>query len=108
MTKAEFFVRDRRLLTGFSIRQHTDFAPEGEDIVCAAVSSAAYMTVNTIQEIMKAHADVCVDEDSALLRMTLKTDSVERCQELMSGFKLHVSALHEQYPKNIQVILTEV
>ena len=95
-------------MTGFSIRQHTGFAPEGEDIVCAAVSSAAYMTVNTIQDIMKAHAEVYVDEDSALLRLTLEADSVERCQDLMAGFKLHITALQEQYPENIQVILTEV
>ena len=107
MTKTEFFERNGTFV-GFSIRQHTGAAPEGEDIVCAAVSSAAYMTVNTITDVLLAKAHAEADEDEAELRIMILPESVELCRAVMEGFHLHILALEEQYPMNIQVIRTEV
>lgn len=107
MTKAEFFERDGAL-AGFSIRQHTGAAPEGEDIVCAAVSSAAYLTANTITDVLLAKAHAEADEDKAELRVMILPESAELCRAVMEGFHLHMIALEKQYPMNIQVIRTEV
>ena len=44
MIRAEFFADAQGTLLGFSVTGHAGLAESGEDILCAAVSSAAYMT----------------------------------------------------------------
>ena len=51
MTKVDFLLHDG-LITGFTITDHAEYGEEGSDILCAAISSAAYMTVNTITDIL--------------------------------------------------------
>ena len=92
-------------LLGFRIEGHAGMGVAGEDIVCAAVSSAAYMTANTITEIIGATADITVDE--GLMDLTV-TDRVGDCQSILCGFRLHLQALEEQYPTRVHLMNTEV
>ena len=46
-------------LVGFVMEGHAGYADPGEDIVCAAVSSVAYMTANTITEINMLFSKGC-------------------------------------------------
>ncbi len=93
-------------LVGFVIEGHAGYADRGEDIVCSAVSSAAYMTANTITEILKADTEVAV-EDGMMFVKVAAGDAV-RCRELLAGLKLHFIGLEEQYPDRIQVNYLEV
>lgn len=94
-------------MIGFHIHGHAGAGTAGEDIVCASVSSAAYMTANTITEILRVNASVAVDEDGEMFLRIPKRD-IAVCRDLLAGFKLHLLALEEQYPKNIFVNYTEV
>ena len=49
MINAKVFWQGKRLI-GFDIRGHADYAPHGEDIVCAAVSVLAITAVNSLLE----------------------------------------------------------
>lgn len=94
-------------IRGFHITGHSDFSEEGSDIVCAAVSSAAYMTVNTLTEIIGVDPEIKVKDGDMYLK--IKTDEeLERSQEILNGFLLHLNALSEQYQKYIKVSITEV
>ncbi|XOQ48917.1 MAG: Ribosomal-processing cysteine protease Prp [Eubacteriales bacterium] len=104
MISAEFFTRPDGELMGFSITGHNGEA--GRDIICASVSSAAYMTANTITEIMKAEAQVAVEDGYMLVRIS--PQEVKNCRSILAGFKLHLQELEEQYPQNIRVSYTEV
>ena len=88
------------LLSGFHLSGHAGAGEYGQDIVCAAVSSAAYMTANTITEIVGATADITVDD--GLMNLTV-TNRLKECQDILSGFQLHIQAMAEQYPKRIQL-----
>ena len=90
---------------GFRITGHAGAGLAGEDIVCAAVSSAAYMTANTITEILGLPADITVDE--GLMDVTV-SENTAACAALLSGFRLHMQALQEQYPRRVQLMNTEV
>ena len=92
-------------ILGFTLSGHAGAGEHGQDIVCAAVSSAAYMTANTITEIIGAAADISVDDGYMHLQVTEHT---ERCGDILSGFRLHLQALQEQYPTRIQLMNTEV
>lgn len=106
MTAVTFY-RSGGLLAGVSIAGHTGFAPEGEDILCAAISSAAYLTANTVTEVMQVPAEASVAEgENAEFRLLLPESDLIRCQDVLKGLRLHLEGLCEQYPG--QIIITEV
>jgi len=104
MIRVRFHTANDAIL-GFTLSGHAGAGNHGQDIVCAAVSSAAYMTANTITEIIGAPADIAVDDGYMKL---LVTDHVDGCGDILSGFRLHLQALQEQYPTRIQLMNTEV
>lgn len=92
-------------LCGFRISGHAGAGTAGNDIVCAAVSSAAYMTANTITDILCQPAAITVEE--GLMELTV-TGDIARCQDILSGFRLHMQAMQDQYPQRVQLTNTEV
>ena len=103
--KATFLHRDNSLC-GFALEGHCG-GVAGSDIVCAAVSSAAYLTANTITEVIGANPTLSVDQDGKM-RLVLSAAEAERCRETLEGFLLHIRSLSEDYPKQIQLIHSEV
>ena len=102
MTKVEFFSADN-LITGYKITGHsTDGADDlNGKIVCSAVSSAAYMTANTLSEIVGAQIDSTVSE--SLMKITV-ISKLPESQTVLSGLKLHLVELSKDFPKNITII----
>ncbi len=99
MTKIKFFA-DSNGLYGFEISGHsTDSCKDFEGkLVCSAVSSAAYMAVNTITEIIGDKCDANVSD--GFMRVSVKNVS-ESSRMVLSGLKLHISELSKQYDSRI-------
>lgn len=89
-------------LCGFELEGHSGAGEAGSDIVCAAVSSAAYLTANTITDICHCRAEVR-DSDGHMLVKVEDADT-ERCQDILKGFRLHMEELEQQYPEHIQIV----
>ncbi len=106
MIRAEFFADRDGLLTGYHISGHSGFAESGQDIICAFVSSAAYMTANTITDVMGIDAEAQVS-DGDMRFMVAKKDAA-RCRDALEGLRLHLLSTEEQYPEFLKVINTEV
>ena len=106
MIRIAFFSSGERL-TGYHITGHSDYAEAGSDIVCAAVSSAAYMTANTVTEVLGLSPQLEVDDGDMLLIFRTKSDA-DKAADMMNGFRLHIEGLHAQYPDNLKVTITEV
>lgn len=106
MINATFYRSSAGGLKGFLITGHSGFAQSGTDIVCAAVSSAAYMTANTITEVLNVNAKIDVSDAEMLLM--LNTDGDETCCAVLEGLKLHVISLAQQYSQYIKVEISEV
>lgn len=89
---------------GFSMTGHctADENDEQGRLVCAAVSSAAYLTANTITEIIGDEADIEVNDGEMVL--SVKTPS-DKTLAVLEGFKLHIQQLEEQYKGCIKVYL---
>ena len=100
MIRVKFLVGNRQL-NGFEIRGHADFADIGEDIVCASVSSAAFMAANTVTEIIGANADATADNGAMILQVK---EPCERTETVLKGLELHLTELSKQYPDNIKII----
>lgn len=106
MIEASLYTTAKGELVGFHLTGHSGYAEIGNDIVCAAVSSAAYMTANTITDVIKVPAEVEVADGDIMLRVFSK-DAVA-CRDILQGFKLHMLQLEEQYSEYVIVKTTEV
>ncbi len=93
-------------LCGFDVQGHSGSAVSGQDIVCAAVSSAVYMAANTLTEVSGCAADI--HEADGTLTCTVHEADTQKAQEVLSGLHIHLQGLSAQYPKFITIQLTEV
>ena len=97
------FLADGKNLYGFEISGHSSFNCDDETgkIVCSAVSSAAYMTANTITEIIGDSADVKVDDALMYFKVNSPSDATVK---VLKGLRLHLLELSGQYSSNIKII----
>ena len=100
MIKVRFSVGDRQL-NGFEISGHALFAESGKDIICAAVSSAAYMAANTVTEIIRADAKAQAGDGAMVLTLNEPNTQAET---VLRGLELHLTELSKQYPQHIKII----
>lgn len=101
MIEAGFLLLPDGQIEGFRIAGHGG-GEAGTDIVCAAVSSAAYLTANTVTEVLGV-TPLCLraDEDGMFLRV--KEQDEPLCRTMFQGLRLHLSQLEEQYPEELSV-----
>ena len=105
MIRAIFTVQDK-LVTGFEISGHSGFSKQGSDIICSAVSSAAYMAVNTLTDVQKLDCDVTVNDGFMDLKLS-KAEAVA-AQVVLNGLLLHLDALSKEYADFIDLKISEV
>ena len=63
MIKAVFAVKGEKFI-GFTVKGHSGYAESGNDIICAGVSSALMLTVNTITDFFSVAADMDIRPDN--------------------------------------------
>lgn len=94
-------------IIGIKVSGHCGYAESGKDIVCSAVSSAVYMAINTIIDILKVDfKNLKLDEGN--LDAVINEGDEDKCRVLFDGLKLHLIGLEEIYPENIRLNYMEV
>jgi uncharacterized protein YsxB (DUF464 family) len=99
MIKVSFYTKDG-YLCGFEFSGHSGFADPGTDTICASVSAVAYMTANTITDVIGLKADIKVG--NGFLKLMLD-DKLSDAQQILEGLRLYLESLSEDYPDNIKV-----
>ena len=107
MTTVTFFTEGSRI-TGLQVKGHSGYAPEGEDIVCAAVTSAVRLAECAVNDVLGLEAAVKVREKDASLSLKLPASlgqtNESTCQTLLAALMVHFVQLAEEYPENISVM----
>ena len=107
MTTVTFHTEGKRVV-GFEVKGHSGYAEEGEDIVCAAVTSAVRLTECTINDVLGLEASVKVREKDASITLKLPAKlgqtNESTCQALLAALMLHFVQLAEEYPDFISVL----
>ena len=107
MTSVIFHTVEDRII-GFDAQGHSGYGEQGEDIVCAAVTSAVRLVEATVNDVMGLCAAVKVNEreTSITLRLPggLASDAESTCQNLLTGLMVYLAQLHDEYPENIEVM----
>ncbi|MDE7194288.1 MAG: ribosomal-processing cysteine protease Prp [Oscillospiraceae bacterium] len=82
------------VLCGFSVSGHAGCGSEGNDIVCAAVSSAVMLVCNAVTDHFKAAAEVGVEENR--ITLALKEENTP-AQRLIEAFYGHLEIIAEEH-----------
>ena len=107
MTTVTFQTEGSRIV-GFEVKGHSGYAPEGEDIVCAAVTSAVRLVECAVNDVLGLEASVKVKEQDASISLKLPSGlgqtNESTCQTLLVALMVHFVQLAEEYPDNITVL----
>ncbi|MDE6730919.1 MAG: ribosomal-processing cysteine protease Prp [Oscillospiraceae bacterium] len=100
------FRRQNGKFCACSVQGHADYADDGQDVVCAAVSSAIQLTANLITENFQENASVSVEEvqDHNQIRISLGQDSPSG-QIILEGLLTHLQSISEEFPDHIKINL---
>ena len=108
MIKAEFFTKKGNIVK-FVLDGHAGYS-DGDDIVCASVSSVAYATLNGSEKVL--HIDFGYEQGDGYLFFVLPEDiddiNREHINILLESMFLFFEELRIQYPDNIQISELEV
>lgn len=105
MINAEFFSTGGKLI-GFSIRGHAGYS-DGDDIVCASVSSAVQFACNLITECFGNEANVTAAGDTINL-LIKNTGDTENAVKVIDALRLHLSLIADDYDGTIKITFSEV
>lgn len=104
MTRVTFSSQEDKLLS-VDILGHAGYADEGEDIVCAAISSAVMLTHALLFDVQKIPVDTLIEDDGAHIRITLPQGAgTERGQDALRALKMHFTELEQNYSDFLNVM----
>ena len=107
MTTVTFLTEDARII-GFDVQGHSGWGESGEDIVCAAITSAVRLVEATVNDVLGLCAAVKVREADASISLRLPgglaNTAESTCQNLLTGLMVYLAQLHDEYPDNIEVM----
>ena len=107
MTTVTFLMEESRIV-GFEVSGHSGYADAGEDIVCAAITSAVRLVEATVNDVMGLCAAVKVNEQQASITLRLPGGLAQTaestCQNLLTGLMVYLAELHDEYPDHIEVL----
>ncbi len=106
MTTVTFHSEGSRI-TGFTVEGHSGQAPAGEDVLCAAVTSAVRLVECAVNDILGLEASVRVREKDASISLklpgSLGQTNESTCQTLLTALMVYFAELHEEYPDHLIV-----
>ena len=107
MTTVSFLVEQARIV-GFDVQGHSGWGQEGEDIVCAAVTSAVRLTECAVNDVLGLEAPVKVNQQDASVTLKLPRnlagEADQVCQTLLAALMVYLVQLQEEYPEHINVM----
>ena len=92
--------------TGYSAKGHSDYAEEGFDIVCAAVSILGVTCANSLESVCGIIPDIIENESGALhfaLPSSIDPDAMHDAQILFAALHQGLSDVAEQFPQDVQL-----
>ena len=111
MTTVTFTTKGQRI-QAVELQGHAGLAGAGEDILCAALTSAIRLIEATVNDVLAVGAAVKVKEDKAFISLKLPGDMGEdnetACQALLAGLMVYLTDLSGEYPENLTVLDMEV
>ena len=108
MIKVIIETDDKGNIISYEMSGHADFAPHGEDIVCAGASILGYTALRSLLEVVKVDESSLsykVDNDKGYLKVSLgsetKGNKESQVQIVLGTYEIGIKSMIESYPKYI-------
>ena len=94
------------VITGYddlriTIEGHANYAPLGQDIVCASISTLVQVLIKCIEEMTEDKIEYSIRPG---LVDTKFRDLSAKAQLLVSSFFIGAQMISEQYPNNVKIV----
>ena len=100
MTKITFYQKVDGTFQGFHSQDHAGYSAEGQDIVCAAVSS--------LDELTDDHYQIDVNQEDAEIDVVFTEELSEEGSLLLRSLILGLTSVEEEHGQYLDVIFKEV
>ena len=91
----------RRVKDSIYIDGHANYAPQGQDIVCAGVSTLVQTLIQSVEELTTDAIEYSMNPGRVQIKFwSLSSES----RTLVSSFFCGVRMISEAYPDNVQVV----
>lgn len=110
MIKATIYRKDHKIC-GFTLSGHAGYAPEGADIVCAAVSVLALNTVNAVEKFTAVPFQCEADaENGGFLKALFPLEGMAAAdaQLLLETLALGLAGIETEYGSYFTLTIEEV
>jgi uncharacterized protein YsxB (DUF464 family) len=91
----------KRSSNSISIQGHAQYAPHGQDVVCAAVSTLVQVLVFSISEMTTD--EIQYDLQPGAVEIKYRNLS-EKAQTLVDSFFIGIRMISHAYPSNVQIV----
>lgn len=115
MIEVNIYRGNGNVIKRFKIHGHSNFAPYGEDIVCAAVSILSYTILKSLVDVCNLNEDEIsyrVDEETGFLDLRILIHEYDKriitTQVVFETFVVGIKSLVESYPKYVTLENREV
>lgn len=89
-----------RYTGGISVKGHANYAPHGQDIVCAAVSTLAQTLIASIEELTADEIQYVIQPGTVDIKFG---DLSEESNLLIDSFFVGVQGIANAYPENVVI-----
>ncbi|WNX85065.1 ribosomal-processing cysteine protease Prp [Agathobaculum sp. NTUH-O15-33] len=105
MTRVTFQISPDQSIRSVDILGHADYAEAGEDIVCAAISSAVMLTHALLFDVQHIPVDTLIEDEGAHIRITLpEGEDGKRGQDGLQALRMHFTELTQNYSEFLSVM----
>ncbi len=108
MIKVTIYKDTDDLINGYKILGHANYAPLGNDIVCAAVSTLVINTMNSIEHFTSDTFNVKQDEKKGLIEFHVDRPISNYGNLLLSSLALGLQGIAEEYTDKYITIFQRV
>lgn len=109
MIKIDISRDDQNNIVEFSIKGHADFAPHGEDIVCASISILSQTTILALNELLSINLEYCMEEGYLSCKLPNLTNEIrEKANLILNTMLIGIKGTRGMYNKYIDLNDKEV
>lgn len=83
-----------------TITGHAGYAPQGEDIVCAAVSALTQTFIASVEECTDDKIEYEIEPGNTVIKLWTLS---EKSKTLMESFFIGTKMIAESYPANVRI-----
>ena len=88
-------------IVGYTVNGHAGFAPDGQDIICSAVSTLTMVAINGLEEHLQR--EVAYEIKDGYLQVELKQTPDDLTQAILATMEIGLKDIAEQYPQRVRI-----